>query len=65
MGLIMTVNDSFVKIEKVSFKKNQILPVPWLIDLPVDQNRFRYKNEKRKEKTKQWLPILKEIKQFN
>lgn len=48
MGLIMSLTEDKVEIQRISFSKNEFYKEPWIIDLPIDVNTFRYNTEKRK-----------------
>lgn len=50
MGLIMTVNDENVEIQRISFEKNKYYKEPWIIDLPMDRSTFRYTDKRAEER---------------
>ena len=50
MGLIMTINDSKIEIQRISFENNELYEKPWIIECPIDINNFNYTFEKRIEK---------------
>jgi hypothetical protein len=48
MGLIMDLTDNQCKIQRISFAENGILyGEPWIVDVPIDKNNFRYTLDKR------------------
>ena len=57
MGLIMDVSEQYCQIQRISFEKGIFYETPWIVDIPINKNNFRYLNEKRiKERNK---PIFK------
>ena len=49
MGLIMNINEDKVEIQRISFVNDILYEKPWIIDLPIDINNFKYTYEKRIE----------------
>ena len=49
MGLIMDINDNKVEIQRISFEENILYEKPWIIDIPININEFKYEFEKRME----------------
>lgn len=47
MGLIMDLTDNCCQIQRISFEKGQLYGEPWIIDIPINKNNFRYTLEKR------------------
>lgn len=49
MGIIMTLNDTAVEMKRISFENNTFYKEeePWVIDIPVKKETFRYTHEKR------------------
>ena len=48
MGLIMDLTDNQCKMQRISFAENGILyGEPWIVDVPIDKNNFRYTLDKR------------------
>ena len=47
MGLIMNIDDSKVELQRISFANNKFYEKPWIIELPLDPNNFKYTFEKR------------------
>ena len=47
MGLIMNINDSKIEIQRISFENNYLYEKPWIIELPINVNNFKYTFEKR------------------
>ena len=53
MGLIMDINKDTCKLQRISFEKDQLYEKPWIIDIPINKNNFRYSLDKRiKERNK-------------
>ena len=52
MGLIMDLTESECQIQRISFENDVFYEKtkPWIIDIPIDKNKFRYLYDKRKEK---------------
>jgi hypothetical protein len=46
MGLIMDITSDKCLIQRISFEKDQFYDKPWIIDIPVDKNNFRYTFDK-------------------
>ena len=52
MGLIMNINDNVnLEFNRISFEHNKFYGKKWIIDLPININKFNYSFEKRKEKS--------------
>ena len=51
MGLICSVNDNQVVIKRISFEKNEFYGDDWIIDIPIDKNKFRYLHEEMEKKS--------------
>ena len=49
MGLIIDVNDNKVEIQRISFEDNILYEKPWIINIPININEFKYGFEKRME----------------
>ena len=49
MGLIMDISDNKVEIQRISFEENILYEKPWIIDIPININEFKYGFEKRME----------------
>ena len=47
MGLIMDLTDNCCQMQRISFEKGQLYGEPWIIDIPINKNNFRYTLEKR------------------
>ena len=47
MGLIMNINDSKIEIQRISFENNILYGKPWIIELPINVNNFKYTFDKR------------------
>ena len=59
MGLIMDVNEDNCQIQRISFEEGKFYGVPWIIDIPINKNNFRYTNEKRFKERKAPFFIFK------
>ena len=57
MGLIMDVSEQYCQIQRISFEKGIFYETPWIVDIPINKNNFRYLNEKRKKERNK--PIFK------
>jgi Icc-related predicted phosphoesterase len=49
IGLIMEISKEQIEIKRVSFENNKFINDPWIIDLPINKNKFKYTNEIRKQ----------------
>ena len=47
MGMIMTVTNERVELQRISLESNKFYKDPWIIDIPVQISTFRYNTEKR------------------
>ena len=47
MGIIMTVTNERVELQRISLESNKFYKDPWIIDIPVQISTFRYNTEKR------------------
>ena len=47
MGLIMDITENKCEIQRISFETGKFYEKPWIIDIPINKNNFRYTFEKR------------------
>ena len=62
MGLICSVNDNQVVIKRISFEKKEFYGDDWIIDIPIDKNKFRYLHEEMEKKVLNHILFLKIMK---
>ena len=61
MGLIMDITENKCKIQRISFETGKLYESPWIIDIPINKDNFRYTFEKRiKERNKPFFKCEKE-----
>lgn len=46
MGLIMTLNETMIEIQRVFLEHNILYNKTWTIDLPINQSNFKYTDER-------------------
>ena len=45
----MEISKEQIEIKRISFENNRFINDPWIIDLPINKNKFKYTNEIRKQ----------------
>ena len=74
VGLIMDVNNDKVIVKRISLEKNKFYGNDWIIDIPISEDKFRYKEGMREKYIKApWFEknevnvkqVVKDNKKFN
>ena len=46
MGIIMSVTEEKIELQRISFEKNEKYKYPWVIERPIDPSTFKYTDER-------------------